>query len=195
MYITLARQLVQEGTEYPDKNLFELDLNNPKPLPKAYSNRDSESFKAISDRIYGYYSHEKRSMIHSYHVGSLFMQMNTYWSAKKNQYAQVRSYTQEGKWEDYEEDGYKYCWTEDEEGNLIPKRIEKPEDDTHVPVKVWKGRPQEGIFVTACELISAIGGKSELTSESGLSAAWNILYGNNPNIDPEIRRLYQANMH
>jgi len=44
-------------------------------------------------------------------------------------------------------------------------------------------------------LISAIGGKSELTSESGLSAAWNILYGNNSNIDPEIRRLYQANMH
>jgi hypothetical protein len=87
MYITLARQLVQEGAEYPDKNLFELDLNNPKPLPKAYSNRDSESFKAISDRIYGYYSHEKRSMIHSYHVGSLFMQMNTFWSAKKNQYA------------------------------------------------------------------------------------------------------------
>lgn len=195
MYITLARQLVQEGAEYPNGNLFELDLNNPKPLPKAYSNRDSESFKAISDRIYGYYSHEKRSMIHSYHVGSLFMQMNTFWSAKKNQYAQVRSYTQEGKWEDYEEDGYKYCWAEDEDGDLIPRRIEKPEDDTHVPVKVWKGRPQEGIFVTGCELISAITGKSELTSESGLSAAWNILYGNNPNIDPEIRRLYQANMH
>lgn len=195
MYITLARQLVQEGVEYPDGNLFELDLNNPKPLPKAYSNKDSESFKAISDRIYGYYSHEKRSMIHSYHVGSLFMQMNTFWSAKKNQYAQVRSYTQEGKWEDYEEDGYKYCWTEDENGNLIPRRIEKPEDDTHIPVKVWKGRPQEGIFVTGCELVAAIAGKSELTSESGLSAAWNILYGNNPNIDPEIRRLYQANMH
>jgi hypothetical protein len=71
----------------------------------------------------------------------MFMQMNTYWSAKKNQYAQVRSYTQEGKWVDYEEDGYKYCWSEDETGELIPKRIEKPEDDTHVPVKVWKGRP------------------------------------------------------
>ena len=29
-------------------------------------------------------------------VGGLFMQMNTYWSAKKNQYWQTRSYTQEG---------------------------------------------------------------------------------------------------
>ena len=192
MYITLARQLVQEGAEYEDGNLFELDLNNPKALPKAYSNRDSESFKAISDRIYGYYAHEKKSMIHSYHVGSLFMQMNTFWSAKKNQYAQIRSYTQEGKWVDYEEDGYKYCWSEDETGELIPKRIEKPEDDTHVPIKVWKGRPQEGIFVTACELIAAMGGKSELTSKSGITAAWDVL--TNENIDPEIRRLYQANM-
>ena len=192
MYITLARQLVQEGAEYADGNLFELDLNNPKPLPKAYSNRDSESFKAISDRIYGYYAHEKKSMIHSYHVGSLFMQMNTFWSAKKNQYAQIRSYTQEGKWVDYEEDGYKFCWVQDEDGELIPRRIEKPEDDTHVPVKVWKGRPQEGIFVTACELITAARGKSELTSKSGISAAWDLL--TNENIDPEIRRLYQANM-
>ena len=200
MYITLARQLVQEGAEYPDKTLFELDLNNPKPLPKAYSNRDSESFKAVSDRIYGYYAHEKKSMIHSYHVGSLFMQMNTFWSAKKNQYAQIRSYTQEGKWVDYTEtdaDGneIKFCWAQDENGELIPRRIEKPEDDTHIPIKVWKGRPQEGIVVTAVELMAAIWGKSELTSKSGLGAAFDILYGDNPNIDPEIRRLYQANMH
>jgi hypothetical protein len=50
-------------------------------------------------------------------------------------------------------------------------------------------------MVTACELISAIGGNSDLTSKSGIGAAWNILYGDNPNIDPEIRRLYQANIH
>jgi hypothetical protein len=35
-------------------------------------------------------------------------------------------------------------------------------------------------------------GKSELTSKSGITAAWDIL--TNENIDPEIRRLYQANM-
>ena len=43
--------------------------------------------------------------------------------------------------------------------------------------------------------MAAIWGKSELTSKSGLGAAFDILYGDNPNIDPEIRRLYQANMH
>jgi hypothetical protein len=43
--------------------------------------------KALSDRIYGYYAHEKKSMIHSSLVGAMLMQMNTYWSAKKNQYA------------------------------------------------------------------------------------------------------------
>ena len=92
-YITDSGIALDGNISHYKPGIIVLDLNNPKPLPKAYSNRDSESFKAISDRIYGYYSHEKRSMIHSYHVGSLFMQMNTYWSAKKNQYAQVRSYT------------------------------------------------------------------------------------------------------
>jgi len=40
--------------------------------------------KALADRIYGYYAHEKKSMINSMWLGSLFMQMNTYFSAKKN---------------------------------------------------------------------------------------------------------------
>ena len=121
-------------------------MNNPKALPKAYTNQQSESAKALSDRIYGYYAHEKKSLLHSYTVGAMFMQMNTYWSAKKNQYAQVRSYTQEGKFENYEEEGpngekIRYCWTIDEDGDLIPKRIEKPEDDTGVAVQIWKRRP------------------------------------------------------
>jgi len=81
-----------------------MDLSKPS-LPKAYTNQQSEGMKALSDRIYGYYAHEKKSMIHSSTVGALFMQMNTYWSAKKNQYAQTRSFTQEGDWTQYEEDG------------------------------------------------------------------------------------------
>jgi len=40
--------------------------------------------KALADRIYGYYAHEKKSMINSTWIGSMLMQMNTFWSAKKN---------------------------------------------------------------------------------------------------------------
>lgn len=52
--------------------------------------------KALADRIYGYYSHEKKSLIQSYTLGALFMQMATYWSSKKNQYFAGLGYTQEG---------------------------------------------------------------------------------------------------
>jgi hypothetical protein len=44
---------------------------------------------------------------------------------------------------------------------LIPKRIEKPEDDTGVAVQTWKRRPQEGIAVTMWELARAMNGKSD----------------------------------
>ena len=197
LYITMARQFELEGAKYSDGTLFTLDINNPKALPKAYTNQQSESAKALSDRIYGYYAHEKKSLLHSYTVGAMFMQMNTYWSAKKNQYAQVRSYTQEGKLEDYEEDGpngekIKYCWTIDEDGDLIPKRIEKPEDDTGVAVQTWKRRPQEGIMVTMWELARAMNGKSDQTTKSGIKGAWYLLH--DENVDPELRRLYNANL-
>ena len=190
-FIAIAQQLEKEGVRNADGSLYQLDMSKP-ILPKAYSNKDSESFKALSDRIYGYYAHEKKSMIHSSLVGSLFMQMNTYWSAKKNQYIQKRQYTQEGYWTDYEEDGFKYCWKEDEDGRLIPIRITDPSMDTGVPVKVWKGRPQEGIALTMLELGKALFGKSSMTNKAGFVGVWDLF--TNENIDPDIRRLYTANV-
>jgi hypothetical protein len=107
------------------------------PLPKAYSNKESEGRKAFSDRIYGYYAHEKKSMFNSTFVGALTMQMNTYWSAKKNQYIQKRSYTQEGYYVDYVEDGVPYFW----KINETTGELEETTENTGLPIKVWKGRP------------------------------------------------------
>jgi hypothetical protein len=42
--------------------------------------------KALSDLTYGYYSHEKKSLVQSTSIGAMFLQMATYWSSKKNQY-------------------------------------------------------------------------------------------------------------
>jgi hypothetical protein len=50
----------------------DLDLQHPKPLPRAYTNKQAESMKALGDRIYGYYSHEKKSLIQATTIGSLF---------------------------------------------------------------------------------------------------------------------------
>ena len=187
LYITMGQQFEQEGARNEDGSLFKLDLKNIQSLPKAYTNQQSEGMKALSDRIYGYYAHEKKSMIHSSLVGAMLMQMNTYWSAKKNQYAQTRSFTQEGDWAQYEENGQLYYWKEDEDGDLIPTT-----EVTGVPLQVWKGRPQEGIFLTGFELMKAAAGKSDMTSKSGIAGMRDLF--NNEEIDPQIRRLYSSNM-
>jgi len=74
----------------------DLDLENPKPLPRAYTVQEAESIKALADRMYGYYSHEKKSLIQSFTIGALFFQMNTFFSSLKNQYFSGRRYTLEG---------------------------------------------------------------------------------------------------
>lgn len=189
-YIVLARQLVEEGVKNDDGTLFKFDIMNPKknPLPKAYSNKESEGRKAFADRIYGYYAHEKKSMFNSTFVGALTMQMNTYWSAKKNQWIQKRSYTQEGYYTDYEEDGHKWFWKLDESGELIPVQ----DEDTGVPIKVWKGRPQEGIIITILNMGKAFSGQYDGIEEKGLQGIKEMF--NNENIDPDLRRLYAANL-
>ena len=190
-YIALARQLVEEGAKNEDGTLFKFDIMHPEktPLPKAYSNKESEGRKAFSDRIYGYYAHEKKSMFNSTFVGALTMQMNTYWSAKKNQYIQKRSYTQEGYYVDYVEDGVPYFW----KINETTGELEATTENTGLPIKVWKGRPQEGIMITIMNLAKAFKGDYDGLEESGLKGVKELL--TNENIDPDLRRLYTANLH
>jgi hypothetical protein len=62
-----------------------MDLTKPN-LPRAYTNQQAESMKSLADNIYGYYTHEKKSMVHATLIGTMWMQFKTYWSGKKNQY-------------------------------------------------------------------------------------------------------------
>jgi hypothetical protein len=76
-----------EKARNEDGTLFVLSWDEngiPTRLPKAYTTLQSESHKDIADSIYGYYAEEKKSLMQAYGLGSLIMQMNTYWSAKKN---------------------------------------------------------------------------------------------------------------
>nr|DAD59185.1 MAG TPA: hypothetical protein [Bacteriophage sp.]DAR22949.1 MAG TPA: hypothetical protein [Caudoviricetes sp.] len=85
-------------------------MKNPLPLPRAYTNKQAESMKSLGDDIYGYYSHEKKSLIMSTTIGSLWLQFKTYWSGKKNQYLQSGGVRLRGNWEQYEENGEKYYY-------------------------------------------------------------------------------------
>jgi len=97
----MAKEFVETGFKNPDGSDFVLDLNKKYALPRAYTNRQAESMKELADKIYGYYSHEKRSLIQSNTIGAMFFQMFTYASSKKNQYISGRLYNQEGEYEHY----------------------------------------------------------------------------------------------
>jgi hypothetical protein len=63
---------------------------------------------------------------------------------------------------------------------------------TGLPVQVWKGNPQEGIIVTVSKLISAFNGNYEGIDDSGIKGVKELLRGDD--IDPDLRRLYRANL-
>lgn len=201
LYLAMAQEFILEGARNPDGTLFTIENDDkPSPLPRAYTTKQSESMKAIADKIYGYYTHEKKSMIQSFTIGALFMQMHTYWSAKKNQYLAGHGFSQEGDFVQYKElqpDGTYIDYYTDENG--LPTKI-----NTGVPYMVWKGRPYEGIIVTLSKLTRDIflGSRGEdgkvLTDENGTELrGWGYMYDKNfgEHADANLRRLYRANLY
>lgn len=188
LYYTMAKEMVNDGTVNSDGNKFILNMNNPMPLPKAYTVRQSESMKALGDKTYGYYASEKKSLIQSFTLGAMIFQMNTFWSSKKNQYFSGRGYTQDGEWVDYVE--------ENPDGTRTPYYLKYNEETgemditdevTGVPVKIWKGRPQEGAWISLMHLAyDLITGRRDEEGQSILDIYWN-------NKDPYLRRMYRAN--
>jgi hypothetical protein len=97
LYVAMAKQFETENTKNEDGSYYRFDASKIE-LPSAYTTIEMESTKSISDLIYGYYSHEKKSLIHYTFLGSLFMQMKTYWSGKKNQYLAPGGVKVQGHW-------------------------------------------------------------------------------------------------
>lgn len=199
LYISMMKEFISEGVLDENGEPLKLDLNNPVALPRAYTTKQAESMKALGDKIYGYYSHEKRSMIQSYTLGALFMQMHTYWSSKKNQYLAGHGFTQQGNFEQYSQlqaDGTRKKFFLDEDGHPT-------ETDTGVPYMVWRGRPQEGIVVTLAHLANDLfkGQRDQegnvLKDENGNELkGWSYMFDKNfgEHADAKLKALYRANM-
>lgn len=158
LYYAVAQQFVAEHAKNPDGSDFKLNMSSPMPLPRAYTAKQAESMKSLGDDIYGYYSHEKKSLIMSTALGSMWLQFKTYWSGKKNQYLQSGGVRLKGKWEQYSEkdkDGneVKYYYQVDSKGNI---EYDKPPTtkETIAPMMQWKGQWQEGILVTLGDCIA-----------------------------------------
>lgn len=219
-YIAMADQMKLEHTRNTDGTLFDYDLSNmdakPKALPKAYTTQQSEGMKALGDMTYGYYSHEKKSLVSSSAIGSLVMQMNTYWSSKKNQFmapggirymGRLIHYSEERKDENgnvvigangLAERVYYYQLV-DEEGNLqkdelgnpiIVSQDQVPEGAKKIPFMQYKGQFQEGILVT----LVGFGKMLYNNRGNGWAAFIDTMnyYWNNP--DENLRRAYRNNI-
>lgn len=177
---------------------FKVDMSNPMPLPRAYTNKQAEAMKSLGDNIYGYYSHEKKSLIMSTTLGSLWLQFKTYWSGKKNQYLQSGGVRLQGKWEQYEENGEKYYYQVDSKGNTLfnePPLSETAMKEKGMPLVApliqWKGQWQEGIVLTLAQILKTATNEGLLSSnffkaaQTGFNSVWN---NSNENI-----RLAQRN--
>ena len=207
LYYTIAQQFVVEHAKVKDKDGkivdFKLNMKDPMPLPRAYTNKQSESMKSLGDDIYGYYSHEKKSLIMSTTLGSLWLQFKTYWSGKKNQYLQSGGVRLRGNWEQYEENGEKYYYQTDKDGNTLfdePPKTEKELKEMGqkaiAPVMQWKGQWQEGIISTLSDMAKIAWNNGVLSTNpkkswDALKSAWDSKW----NIeDSNLRIAYQNNI-
>ena len=210
LYIAMVRQFITEQTTTENGQIFYVDdFNDPKPLPRAYTTKQIEAMKSETDKIYGYYAHEKKSLFQSTLLGGLLMQMNTYWSSKKNQYLGKSGVYLQGDFEHYQqpvrdENGqivkdssgntlYEK-WYEVVDENDTPTGIYIPEsqieDKKVIPFMVWKGQFEEGIVVTLGKCLKEIW-KGDETGQRGwnhmIQAIWK-------NEDLGIRRMYRNNI-
>ena len=184
LYYAVAQQFVNEHTKNADGTMFELNMNQPMALPRAYTNKQAEAMKSLGDDIYGYYSHEKKSMVMSTALGSLWLQFKTYWSGKKNQYLAAGGVKLRGDWKHYEENGQKYYYQVDADGNIL---YDKPPTTTETiaPVYQWEGQWQEGIMLTLSDMAKSMWDKKSFVE--GFKDKWN-------ESDIKLQNAYRSNI-
>ena len=205
-YLAALKQFQQEGVYNDDGS----PLKVGDALPRAYTNLEAQSMKAIADNIYGYYNHETRSMMNAMVMGSMTMQMKNYWSAKKNQYLAPQGCKLIGHWEDYKEPkkDKNGIVIKDANGNIVMEQLyyavgkngeidlskgfvtKDSEFCSNIKVQKWKGQWQEGVMSTLMAL-----GKAAFSSDSkgigGFTGAFREMWYNS---DENLRTAYRSNI-
>lgn len=192
LYYAVAQQFVNEHATDKNGDPFEINMKNPKPLPRAYTNKQAESMKSLGDDIYGYYSHEKKSLIMSTAIGSLWLQFRTYWSGKKNQYLGGSGIKLKGSWEHFQENGKKYYYQIGNDGEVLynePFITEEEAVEKKIPliapVMQWKGQWQEGIMLTLADMAKTMWRQHSI--RAGWEDKWN-------NSNKDLQLAYRSNL-
>lgn len=154
LYREMCKQFTVENVKNSDGTLF----NVPKfgeviDLPKAYANLQSESMKSLADLIYGYYSHEKKSLLHNMMIGGVLMQMRTYLSAKKQQYLAKGNSTLQGSYEQLKDEQGKLLYYGVNEDGTPNEDVLQSDTPNNFPVIRWVGKYGEGIMASFAEWI------------------------------------------
>lgn len=208
LYYATATQLVAEGARNTDGTLFTISSDSkPTPLPKAYSNKESEAKKAVGDSMYGYYDSTKKSLFQATFIGGLMMQMRTYWSAKKNQYFAPGGVKAQGQWVHAEEmmkdpktgemSKQKLYYSKLDNGQIDrngPLVTENDPKCSKVPFLQWKGKFEEGIAITIADTLMQAAGA---LSKGSISDAYNAVknkFSYNDAVDPELTKAYRSNL-
>lgn len=187
LYIATAKQFEAEHAKNDDGTEFELNLENPQALPKAYTVQQSESMKALSDLTYGYYSHEKKSLVQSTSIGAMFLQMATYWSSKKNQYLAPGGVRMQGRMKQYVENGVP-MWHEVDANGVPTDKMTT--ENTGVPFMQWSGQWQEGILMTLINMAADIWTVDGSVPEK-FKNVWDKYYNNE---DENLKKAYRNNL-
>ena len=189
-YHTVAEQFQAENATYVDANgitqRFYINMEHPLALPRAYTVKEAESIKSVCDMTYGYYSHEKRSLIQSTTLGAMFMQMNTYWSSKKNQWMAPGGIRLQGRYEHYHEtleDGTEQYFYLDDNDQITTEVTDRP-------FMVWQGQYQEGIIVTLAHAMDVFLHGDE-NGEGGIGNVIDTFWNSE---DTNLRQAYRNNI-
>lgn len=156
LYLLTVQQLNKEYGIVNRKPLTENDL-----IDKAYTQKERNSFKAMSDLLYGAYDKDSQAQFPSTLLGIATMQFLTYWPSKMKFW-----FGKPVSGEDSAIGKFEHAYSKDAEGNAILGEDGKPiylyfdyeedsngkiiqkvvEYETDEKVITWNGTPQEGLF-------------------------------------------------
>ena len=162
LYREMCKQFTIENAKNSDGTIFQIPkFGEVVVLPRAYVNLQAESMKALGDMIYGYYSHEKKSLIHNMMIGGLIMQMRTFISAKKQQYLAKGSSTLRGNFEHLKDENGKLLYYGLNEDGTPNEDIVQSDTPNNFPVVRWIGQYGEGIFASLADLTDVVTSPSD----------------------------------
>lgn len=217
LYNAMAEQFEREGAYNRDGTKFVNEAAKGKinPLPQAYTNKQMNSFKALTDQMYGYYSHEKKALVQSSLIGAMFFQMYTYFSGKKNQWVAPGSVKNQGRMEHYEElvstevtdpvtgetkveqKLEKFYYQVDENGqvrfDLPPVPESQLEGNVKVPFVQWKGTFTQGVLVTLSRMLGDIV-RSDFKNKNFVQNLKEVTESYWNNEDENLRTTYRQNL-